>query len=70
MLEDYFSLTTTDQDRRALAVQAALEIAKASVSAPSAFTGVKSSYDLQTVAAEINALADAIQAAIERHNEN
>ncbi|XUV82762.1 hypothetical protein ACREYP_04860 [Enterobacter sp. TMH.L2] len=65
MLKDYFARLTSDQERRVMAVEAALEIAKASVSAPSAYTGVKTEYDLQKVASEINSLADAIQDALE-----
>ncbi|WP_117125330.1 hypothetical protein [Klebsiella quasivariicola] len=69
MFKDYFSRMTTDQERRALAVQAALEVAKASVSAPSAYTGIKTQVDLQNVAAEISDLADAIQEALEGEEE-
>jgi len=65
MFKDYFSPTTTDQERRVLAVQAALEVAKASVSAPSAYaSGSKTKADLKNVSQEINELADAIQAAM------
>ncbi len=48
-----------------MAVEAALEIAKASVSAPSSYNGIKTEFDLKKVASEINALADAIQDALE-----
>lgn len=65
MLNNYFARLTTDQERRVMAVEAALEIAKASVSAPSAYSGLKTEFDLQKVASEINALADAIQDALE-----
>ncbi|EHG2952152.1 hypothetical protein J1J25_001230 [Salmonella enterica subsp. diarizonae serovar 53:r:z35] len=65
MLKDYFARLTTDQERRVMAVEAALEIAKASVSAPSSYTGIKTDFDLKKVASEINALADAIQDALE-----
>ncbi|EAO8631476.1 hypothetical protein CVF48_20830 [Salmonella enterica] len=65
MLKDYFARLTTDQERRVMAVEAALEIAKASVSAPSSYTDIKTELDLKKVASEINALADAIQDALE-----
>lgn len=47
MLKDYFAKLTTDQERRVMAVEAALEIAKASVSAPSSYTGIKTEFDLK-----------------------
>ncbi|MEZ2827791.1 hypothetical protein [Serratia liquefaciens] len=66
MLEDYFGFNVTEeQKKRLLAVQAALEVAKASVGAATAFSGVKSQSDLRNVASEIDALADAIQDALE-----
>lgn len=64
MLKDYFSPHTSDKERRLIAVQAALEVAKASVSATSAYAGSKTKADLKNVAAEINELADSIQAAL------
>ncbi|MFJ5339893.1 hypothetical protein ACIPSD_12330 [Pectobacterium sp. CHL-2024] len=63
MLESYFgnSGVLAAQRQRLLAVQAALEIAKASVGATTSLTGIKTETDLKTVAKEISALADAIQ---------
>ena len=46
-------------------VEAALEIAKASVGATTAYSGIKTQQDLRNVASEIDALADAIQEALE-----
>lgn len=71
MLENYFALVAKDQEeatrqnQRLLAVQAALEIAKASVSASTAVSGSKAGYDLDNVTKKIEALADAIQDALE-----
>jgi hypothetical protein len=48
-----------------LAVQAALEISKASVSASTANSGIRSQMDLRNVSQEVAALADAIQDALE-----
>ncbi|NTY85555.1 hypothetical protein FCH33_02030 [Serratia fonticola] len=69
MIEKYFE-TPLGQDedahRRLVAVNAALEIAKASVSAPTAYTGAnKTSADLGYVKDKIGELADAIQDALE-----
>lgn len=69
MLKDYFSQHTSEQERRLLAVEAALEIAKASVSASTSYSGIKSQADLKNVAAEISNLADAIQEALEGDEE-
>jgi hypothetical protein len=73
MLEKYFYTplgNDKEEYRRALAVSAAIEIAKASVGAPSAYSGVKAGLDLNQVAAEISALADAIQDAMENNEDN
>ncbi|AMA31756.1 MULTISPECIES: hypothetical protein [Klebsiella] len=72
MLESYFDQVAKDHaeaiklNQRLLAVQAALEIAKASVSSTTAMGGVKSGYDLENVTKKIGALADAIQSALEK----
>lgn len=66
MLDDYFGFNVTeDQKRRLLAVQAALEVAKASVGSATTYSGIKSQGDLKNVASEIGNLADAIQDALE-----
>ncbi len=66
MLEEYFGASATDeQKKRLLAVQAALEISKASVSASTANSGIRSQMDLRNVSQEVAALADAIQDALE-----
>ncbi|MGY6029651.1 hypothetical protein [Phytobacter sp. AG2a] len=66
MLEEYFGAAATDeQKKRLLAVQAALEISKASVSASTANSGIRSQMDLRNVSQEVAALADAIQDALE-----
>lgn len=69
MVHDYFALPPTgitqEQHKRAIAVAAALSVAKESVSASTAATGSKTSWDLQAVANEIANLADAIQDALE-----
>ncbi|MHB9331767.1 hypothetical protein B2M27_23965 [Kluyvera intermedia] len=72
MLEGYFDGTAATEEeahakhQRLLAVQAALEISKASVSSATAMTGVKSGYDLDNVTKRVEALADAIQAALNK----
>lgn len=67
MLENYFGAQASQEERkRLLAVAAALEIAKASVSAGNGISGARTEYDLQAVAKEVAPLADAIQAALER----
>ncbi|TYL43899.1 hypothetical protein [Dickeya sp. ws52] len=72
MLETYFdSAAKTPEEaielnQRLLAVQAALEIAKASASAPTAYAGVRTGVDLREIAAGINSLADAIQSALNK----
>ncbi|HIB8304974.1 MULTISPECIES: hypothetical protein [Serratia] len=65
MLEGYTIKTAEDRER-VLAVQAALEIAKASVGSVGAGTQSKVAADLKAVASEISDLADAIQSAIEK----
>ncbi|PNU41063.1 hypothetical protein [Serratia marcescens] len=65
MLEGYTIKTAEDRER-VLAVQAALEIAKASVGSVGAGTQSKVAADLKAVASEISDLADAIQGAIEK----
>ncbi|HBU6104892.1 hypothetical protein ACSJL2_003794 [Serratia sarumanii] len=70
MLEQYFGpdlRSTPSQKQRLLAVQAALEIAKASAAAPTAKThSDKVADDLKYAAAEIEKLADAIQSALNK----
>ncbi|MEQ4511770.1 hypothetical protein [Dickeya zeae] len=72
MLDNYFeSVAETPEEavklnQRLLAVQAALEIAKASASAPTSYGGIKTGADLREVADRINYLADAIQAALNK----
>lgn len=63
MLEKYRTQTNDEQNRLEV-VKAALEIAKASVGSTGAGTQSKVSVDLKSVANEIAALADAIDAAI------
>ncbi|EOX3824596.1 TPA: hypothetical protein I3790_003629 [Enterobacter cloacae] len=63
MLEGYTIKTAEDRER-VLAVQAALEIAKASVGSVGASTQSRVAADLKAVANEISGLADAIQAAL------
>ncbi|MBE0148302.1 hypothetical protein [Serratia sp. PL7] len=65
MLERYFAHDTSDQERRLLAVQAALEIAKASVGNWHGSEYSRVDDDLQTVKKELVGLADEIQAALE-----
>lgn len=68
MLEKYFGSdlqSSPEQKKRLLAVQAALEIAKSSASSSTAANRVdKVEYDLKSTAAEVEALADAIQTAL------
>lgn len=67
MLDGYFgNMPSAKERQRLLAVQAALEIAKASVSGATAIGGVKSGYDLDNVSSKINELANAIQAALNK----
>lgn len=71
MLEGYFDLDDAtgaeaiENRKRLLAVQAALEISKASVAASTANAGIRSQMDLRNVAQEVATLADAIQDALE-----
>ena len=71
MLEGYFDLDGATGDeavenrKRLLAVQAALEISKAAVSATTANAGIRSQMDLRNVSQEVATLADAIQDALE-----
>ncbi|MFJ2973500.1 hypothetical protein ACIPDS_02315 [Kluyvera sp. NPDC087067] len=71
MLEGYFDLDNatgadaSENRKRLLAVQAALEISKASVSASTANSGIRSQMDLRNVSQEVASLADAIQDALE-----
>lgn len=67
MLENYFGsgLTPTEeQKRRLLAVQAALELLKATLSDTNDGNGVE--YQLRTAEKYVGSLADAIQAAVEK----
>ena len=69
MLENYFGNTgfTREQKQRLLAVQAALEIAKASAGASSASGhSDKVNDDLKYTAQQIELLANAIQAALNK----
>ncbi|HAY4648628.1 hypothetical protein VC838_22110 [Citrobacter freundii] len=66
MLDGYFGLTdpgvSKEEHQRLLAVKAALEIAKASVSANTADSNdTKAKWDLAHITGGINDLADAIQ---------
>ncbi|NIA89954.1 hypothetical protein [Rahnella aceris] len=68
MLEGYFNDTSKSveeaitKSQRLLAVQAALEIAKASASSPTSSTAAhKMKFDLENAADQIKNLADAIQ---------
>jgi len=61
---DGYKFEGFEEKNRWLAVQAALEIAKASVGSTGAGTQSKVAADLKAVANEISFLADAIQAAI------
>lgn len=71
MLEGYFDLDgatgadAVENKKRLLAVQAALEIAKAAVSSSTANSGIRSQMDLRNVSQEVATLADAIQDALE-----
>jgi len=71
MLEDYFSKNvpigvTQEQKQRLLAVQAALEIAKASVSGGDASASAKTDSELKYVAALVSPLADSIQESLKK----
>jgi len=75
MLESYFKFDGasgdegTSQHKRLLAVQAALEIVKASAGAASSSNGGSMYHDLTHAAEQIEKLADAIQNALEDDNE-
>lgn len=67
MLENYFKLgavKTDDETKRLIAVQAALEIAKASVGSSDAASACKTDVELKYVAEHLAVLADAIQEAL------
>ncbi len=71
MLEGYFGIPdsgfTTEQWQRYLAVQAALEIAKATVGASFNGSFSKAATELDAVAERIEPMADSIQAAISKY---
>ena len=73
MVDDYFAIPpagmTQEQNKRSVAVAAALSVAKESVSASTSATGSKTAWDLQAVANEVANLADAIQDALESDSE-
>jgi len=67
MLDNYFGSdinATSEQQRRLLAVQAALELLKATLSDTNDGNGVE--YQLKTAEKYVGTLADAIQAAVEK----
>ncbi|ADW73417.1 hypothetical protein Rahaq_1799 [Rahnella aceris] len=67
MINNYFNTLTAsdDQLKRLVAVNAALEIAKASVGSSAGADSIsKAKHDLKNVAEGIEELADAIQAAL------
>ena len=68
MIKNYFTNTagdpTSDEDKREMAVAAALEIAKASVSSADAGTSCKTDDEMRYVSEHLSALADAIQNAL------
>ncbi|WP_369605644.1 hypothetical protein [Serratia marcescens] len=68
MLHEYFWANEgREKQRRLLAVQAALEVAKASVGkSTSSVQPDQAKFDLKNVSEEIGALADAIQAALDK----
>lgn len=64
MLENYLK-TDSPEGKRLIAAQAALEIIKASVSAPTGYDGKeKLDRDIKHTAANLSALTDAIQATL------
>ncbi|HAT2747123.1 TPA: hypothetical protein I8372_004767 [Citrobacter farmeri] len=68
MLDGYYGsgmVTTEEQRKRLLAVQAAIEIAKASVGSSDAAVHSRVGDDIDAVAEKISALADAIQNALD-----
>lgn len=69
MLENYYkngAINTDERTQRLIAVQAALEIAKASVGNSHAANVSRVEDDLKSVATEINNLANSIQNALKR----
>ncbi|MDM3316927.1 hypothetical protein OGV94_01340 [Citrobacter sp. Ce006] len=70
MLENYFDKASKTEEeaiqksQRLLAVQAALEIAKASVGSSDAATACKTDVELKYVSEHVSELADAIQEAL------
>ncbi|MBZ6385519.1 MULTISPECIES: hypothetical protein [Pantoea] len=72
MFKDYFFRDNatveeeTERHKRIIAMEAAYEIAKASVGSVGAGTQSKVAADLKAVASSIDELADAIQAALEK----
>lgn len=72
MLDGYFKLdddsyeVKTNKHKRLLALQAALEIAKASVTGATAVNGAKSGYDLDNVTGKIEKLAKEIQSFLDK----
>ncbi|GBU13705.1 hypothetical protein AwEntero_23060 [Enterobacterales bacterium] len=67
MLDNYFGTNgtaTSEEKRRLLAVQAALELLKATLSDTNDGNGVE--YQLKTTEKYVSTLADAIQAAVEK----
>ncbi len=68
MLEKYLligGMKTSDEQKRVAVVEAALEIAKASVGNANAATYSRTDDDLKHVANEISNLADAIEKALQ-----
>ncbi|CAI0816114.1 hypothetical protein [Serratia proteamaculans] len=66
MLDSYV-IKTTEERNRLEAVKAALEIVKASISAPTAYTGYqKLKHDSDLAIEKVELLADAIQSALEK----
>lgn len=68
MLDGYYGsgmVITEEQRKRLLAVQAAVEIAKASVSSADSSVYSRVGEDIDAVAEKVGALADAIQSALE-----
>jgi len=67
MLDGYFPAGSGfDKKQRLLAVQAALEVAKAAVGSGTSSTASRVDDDIANVAKEVSNLADAIQAALEK----
>lgn len=67
MLDNYFTPSEgVEKKQRLLAVQAALEVAKAAVGSGTSSTASRVDDDIANVAKEVSNLADAIQAALEK----